>query len=163
MKAWIQKHTILATLIPVLLVMVMIFCFSAQSGEDSGQVSGRITRFVVRLFVPEFDTWTAQTQEEICDTVGLVVRKLAHFTEYFLLGLTLLLHMDAIGRKITVKLPWLIAWAIGTLYAVTDELHQGFVGGRYPALVDVCIDSSGVVAGVLVMLAIFWKIRRNKP
>ena len=54
MKAWIQKHTIIATLIPVLLVMLMIFCFSAQNGQESGQLSGQITRAVVRLFVPEF-------------------------------------------------------------------------------------------------------------
>ena len=162
MKTWIQKHTILATLIPVLLVMIMIFCFSAQDGQDSGQLSGEITRFVVRLFVPEFDTWTAQLQEEVCDTVGLIVRKLGHFTEFFLLGFTLLLHIDTIGKKITVKFPWLIAWGVGTLYAVTDELHQGFVGGRHPAVWDVCIDSSGVLAGVLVMLAILWKIRERQ-
>lgn len=160
MKNWIQKHTVLATLIPVLLVMVMIFCFSAQNGQDSGQVSGEITRFVVRLFAPEFDTWTAQMQEEVCGTVGLIVRKLGHFTEFFLLGFTLLLHIDAIGKKTPVKLPWLIAWGIGTLYAVTDELHQGFVGGRHPAVLDVCIDSSGVIAGVLVMFLILRKLQK---
>ncbi|MBE6947708.1 MAG: VanZ family protein [Ruminococcaceae bacterium] len=161
MKRWIQKHAILATLIPVLLVMLMIFCFSAQNGQDSGQFSGKITRFVVRLFVPEFDTWTAQMQDEVCSTVGLVVRKLGHFTEFFLLGFFLLLHIDAIGKKVTLRLPWLIAWGIGTLYAVTDELHQGFVGGRHPAILDVCIDSSGVIAGLLAMLVILWKIRRG--
>lgn len=162
MKAWIQKHTILATLIPVLLVMLMIFCFSAQDGQDSGQLSGQVTRFVVRLFVPQFDTWTAQMQDEVCGTVGLVVRKIGHFTEFFLLGFTLLLHIDAIGKKITVKFPWLIAWGVGTLYAVTDELHQGFVGGRHPAVLDVCIDSSGVAVGVLAMLVILWKIKTHR-
>ena len=160
-KTWIQKHTIIATLIPVLLVMVMIFCFSAQNGQDSGQVSGRITRFVLGMFVPDFDTWTAEMQAEVCSTVGLVVRKLGHFTEFFLLGFTLMLHIDAIGKKITLKLPWLIAWGVGTLYAVTDELHQGFVGGRHPAIMDVCIDSSGVVAGVLIIMLILRQIRRR--
>ena len=162
MKAWIQKHTILATLIPVLLVMLMIFCFSAQNGQDSGQLSGEITRFVVRLFVPDFDRWTAQMQNEVCSTVGFVVRKMGHFTEFFLLGFTLLLHVNTIGKKITVKFPWLIAWGIGTLYAVTDELHQGFVGGRHPAVTDVCIDSSGVAAGVLVMLIVLWKLKKRQ-
>lgn len=162
MKLWIQKRRIFVTLIPVLLVMLMIFCFSAQNGQESGQVSGEITRFVVRLFVPQFDSWTMQTQEEVCQGVGLVVRKLGHFTEFFLLGFFLLLHADAVGEKITLKLPWLISWGIGTLYAVSDELHQGFVGGRNPAVLDVCIDSSGVIAGVLVMMAILWKSRRPK-
>ena len=162
MKAWIQKHTIIATLIPVLLVMLMIFCFSAQNGQESGQLSGQITRAVVRLFVPEFDAWSGQTQDEVCRTVGLIVRKLGHFTEFFLLGFTLMLHMDAISKAVTLRLPWLMAWGIGTLYAISDELHQSFVGGRHPAVTDVCIDSSGVIAGVLVMLFVFRKIRRQK-
>ena len=50
--------------------------------------------------------------------------------------------------------------ALGTLYAVTDELHQGFVGGRHPAVLDVCIDSSGVIAGVLVMFLILRKLQK---
>ncbi|MBO5323605.1 MAG: VanZ family protein [Oscillospiraceae bacterium] len=158
MKAWVQKHTIIATLIPVLLVMLMIFCFSAQNGQESGQVSGEITRFVVRLFAPDFDTWTAQMQDEVCGNVGLVVRKLGHFTEFFLLGFFLMLHVDAIGRKTAMTLPWLIAWGVGTLYAVTDELHQGFVGGRHPAIIDVCIDSCGVIVGVLVMLVLLRRL-----
>lgn len=154
MKRWVEKNRIFATLIPVLLVMGVIFCFSAQTGEDSGSLSEEITRFVVRLFVPDFDTWAPQAQNEIYETVGFVVRKLAHFSEFFLLGFCLMLHIDAIGRKITLKLPWLMAWGIGTLYALTDEIHQMFVGGRHPAALDVTIDSAGVIAGVLVMLAL---------
>ena len=161
MKRWIKEHRILATLIPVLLVMGMIFCFSAQTGEDSGSLSGEITRFVVRLFVPDFDAFASQTQEEICATVGLVVRKMAHFSEFFLLGFCLMLHIDAIGRKITLKLPWLMAWGVGALYALTDEFHQMFVGGRHPALLDVVIDSAGVLAGVLVMLAILHREKKK--
>ena len=160
MKTWIKQHPILATAIPVLLVMVMIFCFSAQNGQQSGQLSGRLTRFVLGLIVPNFDSWTAETQDAVCRTVGLVVRKLGHFTEFFLLGLTLMLHINAIGKKVTLKLPWLIAWGIGTLYAISDELHQGFVGGRYPAVMDVCIDSSGVIVGVLIMLLVLRKLQK---
>jgi len=37
------------------------------------------------------------------------------------------------------------AWAlaVAVLYAITDELHQGFVAGRHPAVVDVGIDATG--------------------
>ena len=152
MKRWIEEHRILATLIPVLLIMGLIFGFSSQNGEESGSLSAAVARFLVQLFAPDFETWTAMQQEEICGAVRLVVRKGAHFTEYFLLGLFLLLHIDAVGRKVSVRLPWLIAWGIGTAYAITDELHQGLVAGRNPAVPDVLIDSAGVIAGALVML-----------
>lgn len=161
MKRRIEKHRILVTLIPVLLVMALIFGFSAQNGEESGSLSQAVARFLVRLFAPNFDTWAVAMQEEVCAAVGLVVRKAAHFTEYFLLGICLMLHLDAIGRKTAVKLPWLIAWGIGTLYALTDELHQGFVGGRHPAILDVTIDSCGVIAGVVLLLLILRRKQGN--
>jgi VanZ family protein len=162
-KRWIEEHRILATLILVLLVMAMIFGFSAQTGEASGRLSDRIARFLVQLVSPDFDTWTAAMQEEICSIVGLVVRKAAHFTEYALLGLCLMLHLDAIGKKIVIKLPWLISWGIGTLYALTDEWHQGFVGGRHPAILDVTIDSCGVAVGVLVLVLLLRRRNRLLP
>ena len=162
MKTWMKKYSIFLTLILVLLVMVMIFGFSSQNGEESGSLSQAIARFVVRIFAPDFDTWTAAMQEEVCDTVGLVVRKTAHFAEYFLLGICLMLHLDAIGGKIAVKLPWLISWGIGTLYALTDEWHQGFVGGRQPAILDVTIDSCGVAVGVLVLVLILGQRNRTR-
>ena len=159
MKAFLQKHRILATLIPVLLVMWMIFGFSSQNGQESGWLGETVARFLVQLFAPDFDTWTIQMQEEVCTAVRLVIRKGAHFAEFALLGFCLMLHIDAIGRQFPLKWPWLIAWGIGTVYAATDELHQFFVSGRNAAILDVCIDSCGVIAGVGVML---WLLTRRK-
>jgi VanZ family protein len=68
----------------------------------------------------------------------LVLRKLAHMTEYAVLGFLLL---RAIGREIP-------AVAIGVAYAVTDEVHQSFVEGRHGAWYDVALDAAGVLVGV---------------
>ena len=156
MKAWIQKHSIVLTLLLVLSVMAMIFCFSAQTGEqsgaESGAMSGKITTWVLNLVVPGFGDFSPEKQEAIRSAVGFVVRKLAHFSEYALLGLSLMLHIRQIQKKTLVRLPWLWSWVIGTLYAATDEFHQGFVAGRGPSVRDVMIDSSGVIAGTLLLL-----------
>lgn len=151
MKAWISKHSIPVSLIPVVLIMVMIFCFSAQSGAESGQMSGRITRWVVGIFVQDLEDMPAAEQEELLYWAGFAIRKGAHFSEYALLGFFLMLHIRQIGKRTVVKLPWLWAWGIGTLYAASDEFHQSFVGGRGPAVTDVCIDSCGVAAGVALL------------
>ena len=62
-----------------------------------------------------------------------------------------MLHIAQIQKKTAVCLPVLWAWGIGTLYAASDEFHQGFVAGRGPSIVDVTIDSAGVIAGVLFL------------
>ena len=155
MKAWIEKNSLWLTLIPVLLTMVMIFCFSAQDGGESGALSGGVVAWLVERVVPGFSGLPLSQKETILSTVGFVVRKTAHFSEYALLGFFLMLHVRQIGKKMLVKGPYLWAWAVGTLYAISDELHQMFVPGRGPAVRDVCIDSAGVAAGVAILCLIF--------
>ena len=160
MKQWATKHSILLSLLLVLAVMVMIYIFSAQTGEESGAMSGQITTWVLNLIVPGFGDLSGEKQEAIRNAVGFAVRKLAHFTEYALLGFSLMLHSAQIQKKITVRFPWLWAWGVGTLYAASDEWHQGFVAGRGPSVRDVMIDSAGVIAGTLLLLWIL--LRRFK-
>jgi VanZ family protein len=73
-------------------------------------------------------------------TWDLVLRKTAHTAEYAVLGALLLRATGRAG----------LAVALGTLYAVTDELHQTFVHGRHGSPIDVAIDAVGVACGVLL-------------
>lgn len=161
MKQWIERNSIWLSLLLVIAVMIAIFCFSAQTGEESGEMSGQLTTWMLNLVIPDFENFTPEKQESIRSTVGFIVRKLAHFTEYAILGLSLMLHIAQIQKKIMVRISWLWAWGIGTLYAATDEFHQGFVAGRGPSVRDVTIDSAGVIAGVLIMLLILKKRKKN--
>lgn len=158
MKRWIERNSIALTLLLVVAVMVMIYCFSAQTGAESGAMSGQITRWVLSIVVPGFEDLSLDKQQSLKDIAGLIIRKLAHFSEYALLGFSLMLHIRQIQKKTVVRLPWLWSWAVGTLYAASDEFHQGFVAGRGPSVIDVMIDSSGVIAGTLLLL---WIIRRR--
>ena len=162
MKAWIQKHSIALSLLPVIAVMVMIYSFSAQTGEQSGAMSGQVTTWLINLFAPDFGNMPIDQQESLRYTVGFAIRKLAHFSEYALLGFLLMLHVAQIQKKTTVRLPWLWAWGIGTLYAASDEFHQGFVADRGPSVVDVLIDSSGVIVGVLLMAWLLYRRKREE-
>jgi VanZ family protein len=72
-------------------------------------------------------------------TWDLVLRKLAHVTEYAILGALLL---RALGRPIP-------AFAVGVLYAASDEVHQHFVSGRHAAPLDVAIDAAGIAIGLV--------------
>jgi len=72
-------------------------------------------------------------------TWDTILRKLAHVAEFAILGGLLLRAVRRPG----------VAFALGLLYAVTDEVHQTFVEGRHGAPIDVAIDAAGVLAGVL--------------
>ena len=70
----------------------------------------------------------------------LALRKLAHAAAYAVLGVLL---MRATGRGG-------LAFALGALYAVSDEVHQTFVPDRLGSPIDVAIDAIGVVSGVVL-------------
>ena len=70
-----------------------------------------------------------------------VLRKIAHVGEYAVLGALL---YRAVRREPAAIL-------LGSLYAVTDEVHQSFVTGRHGSPVDWLIDTAGVVLGVVLL------------
>jgi VanZ family protein len=70
----------------------------------------------------------------------LVLRKLAHAAEYAVLGALL---QRAVRRPV-------LAFALGTIYAISDELHQSFVPGRMGSPLDVVVDAAGVAVGVVL-------------
>ena len=80
-------------------------------------------------------------------TWDLVLRKIAHFCEYAILGLLLARAIPDDRLAVTV----------GVLYAGTDELHQHFVAGRHAAFRDVAIDSAGVLTGVVLARVVRWR------
>jgi VanZ family protein len=79
-------------------------------------------------------------------TWDLVLRKLAHMTEYAVLALLLL--------RATGSYAW--AFGVAVAYACTDEFHQTFVRGRHGSPVDVAIDALGALVG----LAVWRRVRR---
>jgi VanZ family protein len=72
-----------------------------------------------------------------------ILRKCAHASEYAVLAVLL---FRALGRNRP-------AFLIGFAYAITDELHQAFVGGRHASPFDVSMDAAGLALGLLVLHA----------
>ena len=77
----------------------------------------------------------------------LALRKLAHATEYAILGALLVAGDRTAG----------LAFGLGVLYAVSDEIHQVFVPGRHGAPLDVAIDAVGVAVGIAL-----WQSARTR-
>ncbi len=124
------KHTLLT-----LLVMTIIFAFSLQSGDDSSNQSGWIVQIVITLFTFLHIPTTGYP-------LAFMVRKVAHFSEYFVLGLTM---PFTIKERQLPSLKYLVF-----IIPILDESIQYFTPGRVMSPIDMGIDSLGLLSGICV-------------
>ena len=86
-----------------------------------------------------------------------IIRKGAHFTEYAILGMTV---VYAFGERLKKAVRIIsVALAICAFYAATDEFHQTFVDMRVGSVSDVLLDSVGALTGIVIFLFITRKKR----
>ena len=147
-----NKKAITILSIVILATLAFIWIHSCIDREDSSMESG----FVYDLLCPFFELFMGKG-----NVTEHFIRKLAHFTEFFGLGLELMLFMRLEFLKVKPVLP-VNAWVFGTFCALIDETIQLF-SGRGPAVQDVWLDSAGCLTGVLIMLAgIMLADKKNK-
>ncbi len=147
-------------LVLTILMMVVIFLFSSQNGEESGFLSDKVVAFILSLFKRGFSSFEESVRKDLIDEYSFLVRKLAHFSEYALLGFFFSSYLKT-GESRRVFVPSLL---FGFLYSITDEVHQFFLEGRNMSFFDVAVDTSGVLFGTLVSMLVFYMIgNKNSP
>ena len=82
----------------------------------------------------------------------LAIRKMAHFSEFAMLGFWMMLCVQVCWGHALKVLGWPLF--AGLFIAVLDETVQRYVPGRASSTVDVLIDFAGSLVGVLVALLI---------
>lgn len=145
----------ISAILLVFIWMILIFSFSNQNGDDSQGLSDQVITGVADL-ITDIDV-DSPRMDAIVDKYSFIVRKLAHFFVYFILGLLIMnaLYIWGIRRYTTI-----IAASLVILYAITDEVHQFYVGGRSSQISDVLLDSSaGMLAIYLYHKIIYLKGR----
>jgi VanZ family protein len=131
--------------LPVLLWMGVIF--SASSDAKSFGRSSRIIAPLVRFFFPRLQTATV-------DQVVFLVRKCAHLTEYAVMALLCWRALRKPARGTPRPWQWRearMAFLLVALYAASDEFHQLFVPSRQALVIDVMIDTTGGIVGLLLL------------
>ncbi len=144
--------------LPAIVLMAMIFYFSNQPAEVSADLSGGISYQVVEFLVSIIDTdYNKKEMLSLAEKIDYPIRKLAHLTEYALLGMAItfgILYGSNID-KYNQKKQYFFVQTMGSLYAMTDEIHQLFVLGRAGRIGDVLIDSIGVLIGFCIFVVVF--------
>lgn len=134
-------------MILIIINCVVIFCFSSQNSDKSSETSG----VVVEKVVDTISNVNKNVEKDsIRDTITFIVRKMAHFSIYTLLGIWLM--NEANTFEISKKRKIVLCVLFGCLYAISDEFHQSFVSGRSQEVRDIFIDTCGVLFGCMVVL-----------
>lgn len=121
--------------------LILVIFLSCQSGNESGGLSHWMANNIFGIPGDEFHA---------------ILRSCAHFSIHFILAI--LMYAAA---YYSYDNPRAFATMLGLLVAVSDELLQFYIPGRYPELIDIVVNSSGILLGVLISAAIAPK--RSRP
>lgn len=132
-----------------------IFGNSLKNAEQSSEQSSEICEIL----------------QEAADSLGLniqiqssVIRTLAHFGEFAILGMLLcadIIHIFVAPKDLS---PWLllVSPALSLAVAVTDEILQKFSDGRVCDVKDVLVDFSGALLGAAIVSAVFLLVKYKR-
>lgn len=126
----------------VFLWMVLISFLSTApfSAENTGRYIDPLLRyFFPHITAAQFFFWHA------------VIRKSAHFTEFFILG-SLTYWALRRGRSPGWRFSWMLqALVLAVLYSLVDEIHQAYVPKRTASFFDSGIDSLGAAVSQTII------------
>ena len=129
--------------------MLLIFFMSNQPAD----ISTKQSDLVIKLF----SAIGIDLNTHLGELASFVVRKVAHFTEYFILYY---FSISVCKYYVDIKKARIYCLFVVLGYAISDEIHQYFIPGRAMAIRDVVIDFSGGVVGFIVNW-ITYKIKFN--
>lgn len=128
--------------LPAALWMAVLFMVSTELGS---------ARRTSRLLIPLLRWVAPSLPQSTLDAVQLGVRKTGHAVGYAILAGLVWSARRASCTPRPVAWRWSdarFAFAVATLYAVTDEWHQTFTATRQGSVMDVLLDAGGAALGL---------------
>jgi len=118
-----------------LVIWLAFISYASSDSFNAGNTSRIIGPLVLWLF--------PNTSPETMATIHFITRKLAHFTEYAILGFLA-------ARAFRTSPRWfLISAVLIVVYALLDEYHQSFVPSRTASVFDSLIDIAGGISALI--------------
>lgn len=159
-----KRHEVLCTatarrrLFAIMLLLTMtvayylvIYAFSARTSTYSTKESNIIVKKVVKAVE---SVKKSGADRKLFTDVEFVVRKLAHFTNFFIFGFLCIMLASAVGNRKLSYAAVVSALLCGLAGAALDEWHQLYVPGRSAEIRDVCVDFAGISTGCLCYTAL---------
>jgi VanZ family protein len=129
------------------------FIFLMSTDTFSAAHTSSIIEPILRWLLPSLNA-------DQIDWIHHIIRKCAHFTEYFVFAM--LLFRGVRGAAKGWRLTWgLTAWLIAAGYSALDEIHQAFVASRTATPYDSLLDSLGAFFAIFVIW-LWFRFRRPR-
>lgn len=143
--------------IVLILWMIVIFSFSSADANKSTGTSDKVITTMIEIKDKITNNETPNNEKEIIvKNLSFYIRKIAHITEYLILGF---LMFNLLKQYSVTNIYYAIGLSI--LYSCTDEFHQLFISGRSGSIRDVLIDSIGILIGTYLYKLLFIKNKEN--
>ena len=143
--------------IVLILWMIVIFSFSSADVNKSTGTSDKVITTMIEIKDKITNNETPNNEKEIIvKNSSFYIRKLAHITEYLILGF---LMFNLLKQYSVTNIYYAIGLSI--LYSCTDEFHQLFINGRSGSIRDILIDSIGILIGTYLYKLLFIKNKEN--
>ena len=120
------------------LVAWLAFISYASSDEFSAENTSRIIGPLILWLFP-------RTTPETLAVIHFITRKVAHFTEYAILG-----FLAARAFRASTQRWFLVSVCLVVVYALIDEYHQSFVPSRTASVFDSLIDIAGGLTALVI-------------
>ena len=126
-----------------LLAWLAFISFASSDNFNAGNTSRIIGPLILWLF--------PNTKPETLAVIHFITRKIAHFTEYAILGFLAARAFRTSPRPAISQRWFLICATLVVVYALIDEYHQSFVPSRTASLFDSMIDMAGGLTALLIV------------
>ena len=153
-----NKKTILLMLL-IIIWLIVIFYFSSMDTYESNGDSKEVVSVVVDKAIDVSNSSISDNKkEDIVNVLNLPIRKLAHFSLYFILSILFMVFFMSFN-KFNLRYVILISIIFCFIYACSDEYHQTFINGRTGQFSDVIIDTIGASVGSIIYSIVYKKIK----
>lgn len=131
---------IIVTILIIGIIATMVL-LSLQNAEESNHLSKDILGHILIFF-------NLKINPLYVDYYNFILRKVAHFSLYFLLGTGVMGFLLTTPLKLKYSVTLSILFC--TLFALIDELHQYILGTRNGNPLDVLLDSMGALLAIII-------------
>ena len=126
-----------------LIAWLVFISFASSDNFNAGNTSRIIGPLILWLF--------PNTKPETLAVIHFITRKIAHFTEYAILGFLAARAFRTSPRPAISQRWFLICATLVVVYALIDEYHQSFVPSRTASIFDSMIDMAGGLTALLIV------------
>lgn len=140
-----MKKKIINILLLIIWIL-FIFIMSSFNADKSSMQSGLIVDILSNIF-----------HISNIDLLTIIIRKLAHITEYLILGILMINCL----KDYKINKLYLVSILLCIIYSMLDEFHQTFINGRSGEIQDILIDTIGIITGILIYNLLLKKIYHN--